>query len=612
KLLYILVIHHSVRAYDEATILYFENLINSTINETANYVIPTSSEEFRGNYYCSKDAKDFGSYDFIIVGSGSTGATLAARLAEEEKFKILLIEAGGAENNFTDIPGLYFYSRFTDYNWGYFSVPQEHACLGMKDRRCPFPRGKAVGGTTVINGLIDSRGNRDDFDTWNQLVNGSWSYEEVLPYFKKIEDSHIDGDPGYHGEDGPFPVYYHNPISPQVDAYLGANEELGYKVLDFNGAHQIGVSRNQLNNIKGRRVSTAKAYLDPARKYSNLKIVDKAYVTRVLIDDKTAYGVEFMLNGEKTIAKVEKEVIVSGGVIASPFILMHSGIGPKLELEKYNIPVVKDLPVGSNLHDHPTFYGLSFRTNFNQPKYTQREYIEQYLDGKGDFTIAANLQGIGYYQSKHMQIPGLPDIEFLISPSGMENAASQESFHLTDETFQAVWGNLNRVTDFLMYVVLLKPKSIGYVTIKSNDPFDFPIIDPKFLSDAENVDIDAIYEATEYLLSLLKTDHYKKLNVTLIKVVFEACKDTEYLSKEYWYCTIRQITMNVYHPVGTCKMDLERHGGIVNKDLKVYGVKRLRVADGSVLPFSLSGHPSMASIMIGEKLSDMLKKQYMA
>ncbi|XP_065160744.1 glucose dehydrogenase [FAD, quinone]-like [Atheta coriaria] len=599
-------------AENNTLIDYYENLIDDTISKFDTYTAPVDANEYKGNFYDQRARhKDFGEYDFVVIGGGSSGSVVAARLSEVPQWKILLLEAGERENNFTNIPGLYFYSRFTNYNWGYLSVPQRHACQGMIDKRCPFPRGRGLGGTSLINGVIYSRGHRKDFDTWNSyLANGTWSYDHVLPYFKKSEHTHIPNvDLHYHGQSGPLPINNHVPVSPQTNAFLEAHQELGMEITDINGAEQIGAALNQLITENGQRVSTARGYLGTTR--SNLDILTGAYVTKILIRNRRATGVEFTYQGKKSKVRITKEVILSGGVFGSPLILMHSGIGPLWTLLQHGIPIVRNSPyVGLNLQDHATFYGMIFQSNYTEPIKSRRQYIREYLQGIGPYTIAANLEGISFHETHLSQTSGVPDIELLFVPSNSTGRANQQSFHLTNISYDAIWKHTDPTTTFIVYVVLLRPRSFGYISLKSKDPFDYPLIHPNFLSDRNNLDIATIFLGVQHVLKLIDTEAFKRINASLIEYTFPACKNTLYLSKEYWYCTIRQITMNVYHPLGTCAMKDEELGGVVDGELKVYGVGKLRVIDASVIPFSISGHPHASAVMIGEKGADLIKEEY--
>lgn len=485
----------------------------------------------------------------------------------------------------------------------------------MVDKKCAYPRGKAVGGTTILNGLIYSRGNRIDYDRWEATGNPGWSFHDVLPYYKQIENSNIGGDPNYHGTGGPLNIEYHSNSSRQVYAFLDANVELGINIVDYNGAHQLGVSRIQSNIINGSRLSASRAFLEPILPRRNLEISTNSYVVKIIIDNQTkqARGVVFTRNGSIYVVKARKEIILSAGAFGSPHILQLSGLGPEKYLNSLGIKSIGNLPVGNNLQDHPTFYGIYFETNNTEPVQSIREYIVEYLHGTGLYTIAANLDGIGYYQTNLTDRRGYPDLELIMVPSPILNNYTQTAFRFTNETYDGLWRNVNGTNSFIIYVVLLRPKSKGTVRLASADPFAYPLIDSRFLSDPNNRDIDTLYAGIEFVLRLSKTRAFRKMNAILGRVDVPACRGHDYLSKGYWYCLLRQLTTNVYHPVGTCKMGPNpKMGGVVDSKLRVHGIRGLRVADASVLPFSFSGHPAAATMLVGYRVSDFIKQDYIS
>uniref|UniRef100_A0A0C9QZZ1 Gld_26 protein n=1 Tax=Fopius arisanus TaxID=64838 RepID=A0A0C9QZZ1_9HYME len=304
----------------------------------------------------------FNEYDFIIVGAGPGGSPVANRLSENENWRILLLEAGEPEGILQQIPLLS--SLNTKYDWQYTYEPQKNACLGIKDRRCPCPKGKSLGGTSTMNSMLYTRGHKLDFDIWAQQGNYGWSYEEILPYFKKSQRANLREpvDEWYHGRNGYLHVQNAPWSTPLTAAFLNSGKQLGYDVVDYNGRQQIGFSDSQLTMVNGTRCSASKAYLRIRR--LNLDIVTEATVSRVLIDDNNhAYGVEFIKNNKTYRINAGKEVILSAGTINTPKLLMLSGIGPKDHLDELGIKVVKNARVGYNLGDHVGFVGLTFLVN---------------------------------------------------------------------------------------------------------------------------------------------------------------------------------------------------------------------------------------------------------
>lgn len=306
--------------------------------------------------------------------------------------------------------------------------------------------------------------------------------------------------------------------------------------------------------------------------------------------------------------RASKEVILAAGSISSPQILMLSGVGPQSELQKYRIPVLQNLPVGQNLLDHPTYYGLNLFSNHSEPNLPISEYVRQYLNGVGPYAVAGNNHGVGFFQTL-TNVPGLPDLEMMIVPSNRTTEFFQKNFGLTNETLKAMTKNVKNNSTFTIYLVCLHPKSVGNVTLKSNSPFDYPLINSNFLEDPH--DIEVLYRAVLLVKELLKTSPMKAINATMEIVDFPACRSFVPDTKQYWYCALRQMTMNLYHPMGTAKMSPRNKEGVVDSQLRVYGIRKLRVADASIIPFTSSAHPVAPVTMIAEKLADIIKRDYL-
>ncbi|KAK5638245.1 hypothetical protein RI129_012540 [Pyrocoelia pectoralis] len=586
---------------DNVLVDYYESLIMEEIRRAATYTFPKDAGNYRP---FNEKPLMFGVVDFIVIGSGSSGSVVASRLSENGNWTVLLIEAGGEESNFTDIPAMSNYAASLEYNWGFNSTPQDTCCLAMNGI-CPFPRGKSLGGSTAINALGYARGNELDYDKWSE-ENPGWSYQDVLPYFIKSENSHIDdGDEGYHGYGGYLNVEHHVPTSKKVYTFLQANEELGKPIIDYNGYNQLGASRSQFNTIHGRRQSSSKAFLAPdVRSRRNLKISTHSYVTKILINDttKTAYAVQFSHNNIQYVAKIKKEIVLSAGVVGSPTILMHSGIGPKQHLKELNIPIVKDLEVGEHMHDHLTFYSIQFTSSIFDPVYTLRESITQYLNGFGPLTTAVNTQGIAFFQLSTRNTT-VPDLEVLFIPTVPANTSGY--VHVGERMWRRSYDT--QVSQIIL--VLLHPKTRGRIFLNSNDSFVYPLIDSKCLSDEGNEDVESIYRGIEKVMELFDTEAFRGINATLLPD--PRCTDRTFRSRAYWMCLIRLTALNAYHGGGTCQMGPHPSmGAVVDNKLKVYGIKNLRVADTSIIPVTLSGHMSAPAMMVGERVSDFIKKDH--
>lgn len=489
---------------------------------------------------------------------------------------------------------------------------------GLIDQECFYPRGKGVGGSTLINGLIYARGHKTDFDYWGKLVgNDRWSYDSVLQYFKKSEnfvyrDYEMPIEPEYHGVGGYFQVEHHLYRSPQLDAFLEANRELGLGVADYN-ANRLGASSAQLNTAYGTRMDTGRAFIRSVLGRPNLKVLTGSYVTRVVIDKftRTAVGVEFTHDGGNYFVEAKREVILSAGAFNTPQILMLSGIGPKRHLEHLGINVIQNLEVGSTLRDNPTFYGVSFRTNYTEPNLPLEEYVQQYFEGVGPLSIPANNQGVGFYESSYTRGTGIPDLEFMFVPAVASTILQQRAFRATDQTYEDVWKYQDVARTFAVYIITLHSKSSGSVRLRSRDPFEYPLIDANFLSDPENKDINVIYEGVQLMMQMAQTRALRSMDATLAGGPLRACSHYQFLTREYWYCAIRQLTVNVYHPLGSCPMGRNpRSGAVVDSELRVFGISRLRVADASVFPFALAGHPTAPAVMVGEQMGDILKEEH--
>lgn len=493
----------------------------------------------------------------------------------------------------------------------------------MIDHKCALPRGKGVGGTTLINGLVYSRGHKIDYDRWEALGNPGWSYKDVLPYFKKVE--HFNPIPPvqapvdleYHGRDGYLNVEFHRPtLNPQLDAFLKANEEIGIPIADYN-ANKIAASPAQINTIRGKREDDGKAFLRPIlNNRSNLKLLTQSYVTKILTTKTTrsrirATGVIFSSNGTLYRANATKDVIVSAGVYNTAQLLLLSGVGPAKHLKEKNVPQVADLEVGSYLKNHAAFYGLIFTTNASLPSVPYQQYVKDYFNGVGALTVPGGNQGVGFYESNFTKGTGYPDIELMMIPSNATNPLSKRAFLLTQQTFDDVWAKPNPLSSFVVYVIALHSRSTGTVRLNGNDPYDYPQIDTRFLSDPDNRDIDTLYQGIQLTLKLINTEAFKSINATITGGPLRACNQHKYLSKDYWYCALRQMSVDIYHPISTCPMGPKpEKGDIVDANLTVHGFSNLRVIDASVIPFPLSGHPNAAVTMVAEKGSDIIKRNY--
>lgn len=478
-------------------------------------------------------------------------------------------------------------------------------------------RGKAMGGCSTINLMMYVRGNHKDYDNWESEGNPGWSYRDVLPYFRKSEDAHLPNpDVGYHGEHGDLSVEQMNSLSPLTSAYLAANKELGRKILfDFNGKFERGFSRLQTTTKHGRRDSGSKAFIEPiTNQRNNLIISSNTLVTKLLINGTSVNGVQYIKNGKCFTTFTLKEVILSSGAINTPQLLMLSGIGSKEHLKKHNITVVKDLKgVGENLWDHIFNFLQPFTTNYTWQDPPQTEAIKEYLKGKGYLTSADYNQNVGFV-NLYSNDKSRPDIEHIFRASQVLNLTYeyyQQTRDFTLDTYNSLVKPLVGKTTWSSYTVLLHPKSRGTIKLKSNSPFDFPLIDPNYLSDPNQVDINTLVSALKDVIKISQTSSMQKYDSQMFKIDLPNCKQYVFGADNYFKCLVQNLASSISHFSGTCKMGPRANEmAVVDNRLKVYGIKNLRIADCSVLPVTISGHTNAAAFMIGEKAADIIKKHH--
>ncbi|KAH8246834.1 hypothetical protein KR032_001328 [Drosophila birchii] len=557
-------------------------------------------------------------YDFIIVGAGSGGCVLANRLSEITSASVLLLEAGDQETFISDVPLTAALTQMTRYNWGYKAEPTANACQGLKGGVCNWPKGRGVGGTSLINFMLYTRGHRRDYDEWTAANNSGWSYDEVLPYFRKSERIGIPElyKSPYHGRNGPLDVQYTDYRSQLLKAFLKSGRDMGYDITDPNGEHLMGFARSQATIRNGRRCSTSKAFIQPVAQRKNLHVSMKSWVTKLIIDPltKTATGVEFTKQRQRFVVRARKEVILSAGTIASPQLLMLSGVGPADHLREHNITVVQDLPVGHNLQDHITLNGLVFVVNdstVNDARLLNPSDIFRYIfAGQGPYTIPGGAEAFAFVRTPSSSFAkDYPDMELVLgagSLSGDRFGTMRNLLGITDEFYDTMFGDLQNKETFGLVPVLLRPKSRGRISLRSRNPFHWPKMEPNFMEHPD--DIRAMIEGIEMILQLAKSKPMVKMGTRFHARPFPGCEHLKFASEEYWRCCLRRYGSSLQHQSGTCKMGpSEDATSVVDSQLRVHGIRGLRVVDASVMPNVPAGHTNAIVIMIAEKAADMIK-----
>jgi choline dehydrogenase len=523
------------------------------------------------------------SYDYLIVGAGSAGCVLANRLTEDASVRVLLLYAGPPDDaDEIKIPAAFANLFKTRWDWNYETVPQKHAG-GL---RAFWPRMKALGGCSSMNAMIYIRGNRADYDGWRRDFGAvGWDYEDVLPYFRRAETNSRLRAP-FHGTDGPLHVEDRRYTHELTDAWVAAALATGMPANDdVNGADQYGAGRYQVTCRRGKRWSTADAYLRPALSRPNLTVRSSAMVTKVLTDGTRAIGLAYTSEGEEHTVFTDGEVILSGGSINSPQLLMLSGIGPAAHLREVGINVVVDLPgVGENLHDHPAtpiLWRTKGTTDIAVDHVNPARLVQWQATGRGP--LSSNIGEGGGFLATRSSLTA-PDIQYHVAPTGFYDNGLREAA-----------GRM-----FTGAATLVDVASRGRLRLRSANPHWKPEIDPAYF--AEPVDTDAMIAGLRRLVDIA---HQSPLARYLDGAYLPS--DVDKMSDSQWREHIETWTQTLYHPVGTCAMGITEMS-VVDPELRVHGVDNLRVADASIMPRVVRGNTNAPTIMIGEKAADLIRQ----
>jgi len=519
-------------------------------------------------------------FDYIIAGAGSAGCVLAARLSEDARCRVLLLEAGGSDARAeVQIPAAFIKTFHTELDWNYYTEPQVH----LGGRQLFWPRGRVLGGCSSINAMIYIRGHRSDYDGWESLGNPGWGWSAVQPFFLRAEHF-VPGPAAQHGSQGPLHVSELRTVNPLSRAFVAAAQQAGLPFApDFNTGETLGAGFFHVTQRRGQRCSASAAYLDPARGRPNLKVLTGAQVLKISIEGSRATGIQYAHEGAMHEARAGQEVLLCGGAVNSPQLLLLSGVGPADDLRRHGIEVRTNLPgVGGNLQDHPVIGVLfeSKRAISLSAAETLLNLLRYKLFKSGPLT--SNVAEAGAFVRTRPDLPA-PDLQFHFVPALVENHAISR----------------RRPHGFTLAPVLIRPRSRGKVWLRSGDPLAAPAIDPHYLSDPE--DARVLADGVRLALEIVAQKAFARYRGEEL-VPGKSAADAQAIRR-----FLRDGVETLYHPVGTCKMGRDENA-VVDAKLRVHGVGALRVVDASVMPVIPGGNTNTPTVMIAERAAEMIRR----